>query len=63
MWEEHDIDNNGLLDPNEAKALLNEIVTIIDPNRAKNYKKEDFDIHFERFDEDKNNNLSKREMA
>ena len=47
VWDQADSDKNGYLDKNEAKVFLDEIVKIIDKDRAQNYKKENFDELFE----------------
>lgn len=63
VWDQADSDHNGYLDRNEAKQFLDEIVKIIDKDRAQNYKRENFDKLFEEYDDDKNGVLSKSEMA
>jgi len=37
MWNEHDVDQNGYLDRDEAQPFLDEVAKIIDKERAKNY--------------------------
>lgn len=33
IWEKRDLDRNGLMDKEECRPLLNEIVKIIEPDR------------------------------
>ena len=63
MWKQHDIDGNGMLDRGEAKTFLGDLVQIISSERAQNYKEENFEALFTKFDEDKNGFLEKAEMA
>ena len=63
MWSEYDVDGNNILDKNEAKAFIEELVTVIDSSRAKEYDRDNFDTLFEAMDEDQNGFLSKSEMS
>lgn len=51
---EHDIDQNGFLDKIEAKVFMDELASVVEADRAKNYNEENFASLFEKFDEDGN---------
>jgi polyhydroxyalkanoate synthesis regulator phasin len=59
----HDLDKNGYLDKKEAKTFVDEISQCIEKERAKNYDPTKFDALFAKFDENKDQYLSKSEMA
>ena len=63
LWEAHDINKDGHLNKTEAKKFIDKLVQGLDYERAKNYNPENFEKVFEEFDEDKNDWLSKGEMA
>jgi Ca2+-binding EF-hand superfamily protein len=51
------------MDKKEAKAFLSEVKKIVVPERAENYKEEDFDKLFKKFDDDKDGFMDKTEMS
>ena len=63
VWLKNDLDKNGYLDKVEAKAFLDQVVKIIDKDRAGNYDPKQFDVIFEKFDENNDKFLSKSEMS
>lgn len=63
IWDKYDDDKNNLLDKEEAKPFMDEIATIIEEGREKNYDPSQFDELFNQMDEDHNGFLSKGEMA
>ena len=63
LWDVHDINKDGHLNKAEAKNFIDKLVQGLDYERAKNYNPENFEKVFEEFDEDKNDWLSKGEMA
>lgn len=52
-----------MLNKEECKNFLAELKKIANDGRAENYKEEDFDTIFDKFDEDKNGFLEKSELA
>ena len=63
VWEEFDIDKNGILDREEAKCFVDKIACVIQKDRAHNYDKSTFDDLFTQFDDDQNGYLTKMEMS
>ena len=63
LWDAHDINKDGHLNKAEAKKFIDKLVQGLDYERAKNYNPENFEKVFEEFDEDKNDWLTKGEMA
>ena len=63
LWIKSDTDLNGMLDKEECFKYLSIIKQNCCEERAKNYDEKDFEMLFERFDEDKNGFIEKSEMA
>jgi Ca2+-binding EF-hand superfamily protein len=52
-----------MLDKEECKNFLNELKKITNEDRAANYKEENFEKLFEKFDDDKNGFMEKSELS
>lgn len=63
LYDYMDSDKNGTLDLVEGKAFMVELQKIATEDRKNNFKEEDFEKMFEKFDEDKNGFLEKSELA
>ena len=63
LYATHDADQNGMLDREEMKTFLAELVQHMEEERAKNYDEANFDTLFDKYDDDKNGYIEKSEMA
>jgi len=63
LWNQADVDNNGMLDRVECKNFMDQVVSCISAERAENYHRDDFDALFDKYDDDKNGYIEKHEMA
>lgn len=52
-----------MLDKEECRNFLNELKKVTIPERAENYKEENFEKLFDKFDEDKNGFMEKSELS
>ena len=62
LWESHDIDQNLMLDREEAKSFMDDVFKFL-PSEYYSQKQYNFDETFDKYDEDKNGFLEKYEMA
>ena len=63
MWSQFDYNQNGYLERDEAKDFIDELVKVIETDRAQFYKPDHFNSLFDEIDEDGNGLLSKGEFA
>ena len=60
MWENHDRDNSGQLDKEEAREFIRELLTALDLGDV--FSDELFEVMFAEFDEDQSETVEKSEM-
>ena len=63
VWQKCDWDKNGMLDREECRAFIKDIVPYASEDRNHNYDPATFDTLFDIYDEDKNGFIEKTEMA
>ena len=63
LWAQHDYDRNGMLDKEECKNFIDDLLKYIAPERGENYQAHLFEVQFAEYDSDKNGFLEKSEMA
>ena len=63
IWKKCDWDKNGMLDREECRAFIKEIVPYVSEDRKHGYDPATFDTLFDIYDEDKNGFIEKTEMA
>lgn len=63
MWKEVDTNSDGYLNPEEARAFLEETTKVVDKEKGQYYFPANFDALFKKFDVDGDKILTKSEMA
>jgi len=63
VWDKSDADNSGVLDKAECKVFMSELKKIIKPERSDNYDEANFEKLFEKFDDNGDGFMEKKEIA
>ena len=63
LWKKHDLDGNNWLDRLEAKDFMKSLVNCIQKDKRENYSPEKLESLFDQYNIDKNDYLTKAEMA
>ena len=63
IWDEHDKNNDGFIDKQEAKEFVKHTLQYLDSSILAEFDGSKFDKGFRKFDKDGNGVIQKREMS